>query len=91
MQRMKIQLYTEHGCAACEEAKRFLSQRHISFEEFDIRSNSEYERILQEELDSCTTPTLVAGGKIIVGFDREEYLHLPAGRPLRRTGRPSGI
>jgi glutaredoxin len=77
---MKIQLYTEHGCAACEEAKQFLFQRGIYFEEYDIRSSPEYHRILTEELDSCTTPTLVAGDKIIIGFDHAEYSLLPTRR-----------
>ena len=83
--RMRIQLYTEPGCGACEEARSFLTLRGISFEERNIRSSAEYERILAEELDSCTTPTLVAGDKIIVGFDRAEYSFLPAPQSSVRT------
>jgi glutaredoxin len=75
---MRIYLYTEPGCGACVEAKAFLASRGISFEERDIRSNPEYLRIMNEDLDSCTTPTLVANDKIIVGFDEEEYQRLPA-------------
>jgi glutaredoxin 3 len=88
---MKIQLYTEPGCRVCEQAKSFLAQRGILFEERDIRSNSEYERILLEELDSCTTPTLVAGDQIIVGFDRAEYLHLPVESPLHKSSSHPGF
>jgi glutaredoxin len=75
---MEIHLYTEPGCGACLEAKSFLQSRGISFEERDVRGNPEYLRILSEDLDSCTLPTLVAGGTIIAGFDREEYQRLPA-------------
>jgi glutaredoxin len=74
---MEILLYTEPGCAACAEAKSFLQSRGISFEERDVRSNPEYLRILSEDLDSCTLPTLVAGDTIIAGFDREQYESLP--------------
>ena len=87
---MRILLYTEPGCGACTEAKDFLTSRGIPFEERDIRSNSEYLRILNDELDSCTTPTLVAGDEIIVGFDRAEYQRLPAVQ-LCRSGREVGI
>jgi hypothetical protein len=59
------------------EAKSFLTSRGISFEERDIRSNPEYLRILNDELDSCTTPTLVADDTIITGFDQAEYQCLP--------------
>ena len=76
---MKVDLYTEPGCAACVEAKSFLKSRGISFEERDVRANPEYLRVLTEELDSCTLPTLVAGDTIIAGFDREEYQRLPGG------------
>jgi glutaredoxin len=70
---MPNHFYTEPGCAACQEAKKFLISRGIPFEERDIRANPEYLRILTEELDSLTTPTLVSGDRIIVGFDRGEY------------------
>ncbi len=75
---MEIHLYTEPGCGACTEAKSFLTSRGITFEERDVRANPEYLRILTDELDSCTLPTLVAGDTIIAGFDREEYQRLPA-------------
>jgi len=70
---MEILLYTEPGCIACLEAKRFLESRGISFEERDIRANPDYLRILTEDLDSCTTPTLVAGDTIVIGFNEVEY------------------
>jgi glutaredoxin len=80
---MLILLYTEPGCAACIEAKSFLKNRGISFEERDVRSDPEYLRILTEDLDSCTLPTLVAGDTIIAGFDLEMYQRLPLAIPLK--------
>jgi glutaredoxin len=70
---MPNHFYTEPGCAACLDAKKFLISRGIPFEERDIRANPEYLRILTDDLDSRTTPTLVLADKIIVGFDRVEY------------------
>jgi glutaredoxin len=74
---MEIHLYTEPGCGACTEAKSFLKSRGISYEERDVRANPEHLRILTDDLDSCTLPTLVAGDTIIAGFDRAEYERLP--------------
>jgi glutaredoxin len=65
--------YTEPGCAACKDARKFLISHGLPFEERDIRANPEYLRILTEELDSLTTPTLVLGDNVVVGFDRNEY------------------
>jgi glutaredoxin len=67
----------EPGCAACIEAKSFLASRGIRFEERDVRANPEYLRILTDDLDCCTLPTLVAGDTILAGFDQEEYESLP--------------
>jgi glutaredoxin len=77
---MAIHLYTEPGCSACVEAKNFLKSLGISFEERDVRANPDYLRLLTDEIDSCTLPTLVAGDTIIAGFDREEYQRLPLPR-----------
>jgi len=75
----------------CAQAKNFLAKRGICFEERDIRSDSENERILTEDLDSRTTPTLVAEGKIIVGFDRAQYARLAVCLPQQKHGRHGGI
>jgi glutaredoxin len=81
---MEIHLYTEPGCGACIEAKSFLTSRGIAFEERDVRANPEYLRILTDDLDSCTLPTLVADDTIIAGFDRELYESLPVESSLKR-------
>jgi len=70
---------------ACLDAKRFLASRGICFEERDIRANPDFRRILTEELDSCTTPTLVTGDTIVVGFDTTEYRMLAEINKAKKT------
>jgi glutaredoxin len=69
------------------DARKFLISRGIPFEERDIQTNPDYLRILTEEFDSRTTPTLVAADRIIIGFDRAEYelLAVVAGARRKRT------
>jgi glutaredoxin len=92
---MEIYLYTEPGCRACVDAKAFLTSHGISFQERNVRLNPEYLRILNDELNSCTTPTLVVDRESVVGFDRIKYQLLartlgfaqpvgPGARPARR-------
>jgi glutaredoxin len=83
---MPNHFYTEPGCAACQDAKDFLISHGIPFEERDVHANPDYLRILTEELDSLTTPTLVSGDKIIVGFDRNEYELLVGQNGTKRGG-----
>jgi glutaredoxin len=90
---MPNHFYTEPGCAACKDAKKFLISHHIPFEERDIRVNPEYFRVLTEELDSLTTPTLVFGDQIIIGFDLDEYRRLlgPFGTKCDRQALRGGV
>ncbi|MCL4523721.1 MAG: glutaredoxin family protein [Acidobacteria bacterium] len=54
-------------------AKEFLSSRGIEFEERNIRSDSEFIRELVGVHQSRSTPTLVAGSRVVMGFDPGEY------------------
>jgi glutaredoxin len=88
---MPNHFYTEPGCPACTDAKKFLVSHGIPFEERDIQANPDHLRILTEELDSRTTPTLVAADKIIVGFDRTEYENLARATGAKRNGTPARV
>ncbi len=39
----------------------------------DIRSNPEYLRELVEDLKSRATPTVIIGGRTLIGFDAAQY------------------
>ncbi len=84
---MPNHFYTEPGCTDCMDARKFLVSRGIPFEERNIRTNPDFLRILTDELDSRTTPTLVVADKIIVGFDRAEYELLRAVVRAKRKGK----
>jgi glutaredoxin len=54
-------------------AKEFLSSRGFSFEERNIRADSEFIRELVRDHNSRSTPTLVVGSRVVPGFDPAEY------------------
>jgi len=45
----------------------------MEFEEKDIRTDDEARREQVEDLQSRATPTLVVGGRVLIGFDAGEY------------------
>jgi arsenate reductase-like glutaredoxin family protein len=45
----------------------------VDYEERNIRSDQEFIRQLVEDYNSRSTPTLVAGKRVIAGFDPAEY------------------
>jgi glutaredoxin len=68
-----IVLYTkQHECAPCVEAKRFLSDKNISYVEKDV----EVRETLQELVKTyriMTVPVLIVNNTPVKGFVKEEY------------------
>ena len=66
----KIVLYTQPGCAPCNQVKAFLMQRGVDFEVRDVAADA---RALAElaELGYLATPVTVVDGEAVVGFNRK--------------------
>lgn len=75
---MDVKVYSSPTCAYCHQAKRFLSERGISFTEYDVSVN----RAAAEEVIRLTgqmgVPVVVVDDQIVVGFDRARLEHLLA-------------
>lgn len=65
-------LYTTSWCPNCKQAKLFLTENNIAFQEKDIESNIEWKNELTE-LNSDSVPLLVMKDKKITGFYRPAY------------------
>jgi glutaredoxin len=59
--------------------KAYLSARGIEFEERDVSSDANAVRELVETYQSRSTPTLVIGQEVMIGFDPERLDELLAG------------
>jgi glutaredoxin 3 len=55
----------------CDQAKEYLSQKGIKFQERDIAQDSRALADLKK-LGYMTTPVIVIDGSVIVGFDAEK-------------------
>jgi glutaredoxin len=73
----KIVLYSQPGCPPCFAARAFLESRKVPFEYKDVQKDSVALRELLE-LNSRSTPTLVVGGEIMIGFDPDRLSTLLA-------------
>lgn len=63
-------LYSQPGCPPCVAAKRFLTARNIPFEYKDIQADPAALRELLK-LNSRSTPTIIVGDEVMIGFDPE--------------------
>jgi glutaredoxin-like YruB-family protein len=71
LKRMKrVILYSQPGCPPCFAAKKFLAARNIPFEYKDVQADPSALRELVR-LNSRSTPTIVVGDEVMIGFDPE--------------------
>ncbi|MCK9376106.1 MAG: glutaredoxin family protein [Syntrophobacterales bacterium] len=72
-----VQLYSLSTCSHCKDTKEFLNQCGVTYDCVDVdKLDLEQRKKVLEEIKKinpkCAFPTLVVGGKVIVGFKKEE-------------------
>jgi glutaredoxin len=65
---VRVILYSQPGCAPCFAAKAFLQSRAVPFVYKDVQADPQAFRELMD-LGSRSTPTLVVGSEVMIGFD----------------------
>ena len=78
----RVILYSQPGCPPCYAARQFLTARNIPFEYRDVQGNPEALRELVK-LNSRSTPTIVVGEEVMIGFDPERLESLLAAETSR--------
>ena len=68
---MNIILYTKKGCPWCAGVRDLLNERHIAFEEREVRENKNYFDELQQISNQTKTPTMIIDGIILADTDRD--------------------
>lgn len=71
MSTRKIIVYTQPDSLPCEAVKLFLKDRGAKYEERSIEEDEEAVRELKEKYNSRSTPTVVIGEEVLIGFDPE--------------------
>ncbi len=71
MSARKIIIYTQPDSLPCEAVKLFLKDRGAKYEERTVEEDEDVVRELQEKYNSRSTPTVVIGDEVLIGFDPE--------------------
>lgn len=71
----RVILYSQPGCPPCFAAKAFLQSRNVPFEYKDVQADPV---ALSEllALNSRSTPTLLVGDEVMIGFDPDQLTTL---------------
>ena len=73
MIRRSVVVYSQPGCPPCTWVKDFLETQGVEFTVLDISRDENAAREL-EALGSQSTPTVLVGRKVLIGFQREKLL-----------------
>jgi|KBSMisStaDraftv2_1062788.scaffolds.fasta_scaffold6691994_1 glutaredoxin len=71
MSARKIVIYTQTDSLPCEAVKLFLKDRGAKYEERNVEEDEAIVRELKEKYNSRSTPTVVIGDEVLIGFDPE--------------------
>lgn len=64
----KVIMYSKDPCPYCVNAKRFLKNKGVDFEEIDLTNNLQEMDRLKNELNWRTVPMILIDGKLIGGY-----------------------
>lgn len=68
----KVEIYTSPTCHFCHLAKDFLTDKGVTFEEYDVLTNVERRQEMIEKSGQMGVPVIAVEDKIMVGFDEQE-------------------
>ncbi|MFW6230995.1 MAG: glutaredoxin family protein [Nanoarchaeota archaeon] len=75
----KVIVYSTPTCPHCTNAKQFLKEHNIEFEEINVAEDREKAQEMVQKSGQMGVPVIEIDGKMIVGFDQgkmEEVLGL---------------
>ncbi len=68
-----VTIYTQPGCPPCKAAKEFLTHHGVQFNAKDItQDDAAVDELIA--LESQSTPTIVVGKRVMIGFRPTELL-----------------
>ena len=75
MKTVRITLYSSRNCRYCRQARQYLRDSGLRFQELDVQQNLRAQRML-EKMGARSVPVIMIGDKRVDGFDRERLERL---------------
>jgi glutaredoxin 3 len=73
---MDIKIYTTPTCGYCHQAKRYLTDRGISYKEYDVSVNHSAAGEMVQLTGQTGVPVIVVDKEVIIGFNRQRLEQL---------------
>jgi glutaredoxin-like YruB-family protein len=67
----RIKIYSTPGCTLCDQAKKYLSEKGVAFEQVDVTTDSEALQEMKKLSGGArTAPVISVCDKVLVGFKK---------------------
>jgi glutaredoxin 3 len=76
---MEVKIYTTPTCGYCHQAKSFLGQLGVKYQEYDVSMDERAAEEMVKVSGQMGVPVIVIDGQVVVGFDRGRLQELLAG------------
>ncbi len=68
----KVKVYSTTTCPHCHDAKDFLKEQGVPFEDINVQEDEKAREEMIEKSGQRGVPVLDIDGEILVGFDRDK-------------------
>jgi len=65
-----IKIYTTPTCPYCVTLKKYLNEKRVAYEAFDVATNAEAREDMIKKCNCMSVPVVDIDGEIIMGFDK---------------------
>lgn len=65
-----IKVYTTPTCPYCVTLKKYLDEKSITYEAFDVSSNASAREEMMQKCNCMSVPVVDIDGEVILGFDK---------------------
>jgi glutaredoxin-like YruB-family protein len=76
---MNVKIYSTPTCPYCVQAKKYLEEKNVQFEEFDVSKDRDAASEMINKSGQRGVPVIDVNGEIIIGFDRGKLDSLISG------------
>ena len=66
----EVKVYSTPTCPYCKQAKQFLEEKNISFQDIDVSADHAAAEEMMQKSGQMGVPVLDIDGQIITGFDQ---------------------
>jgi len=72
MKQKSVKIYSSPTCPHCREAKKFLENHKIEFEDYNVASDKAAREEMVRKSGEMRIPVIDIGGNLIIGFDEAQ-------------------